>query len=106
MEFVCPKENILLEVYPKLLKYYEKNKDNIDQPPPKALVLNGWVYSTDYQKKLRWEETIRWVEINGCSSLIPNLKDSERYMVDKIVATFIQEKDPYGFDNEHEEEVT
>ena len=96
MEFVCPVVNILHEVYLKLLDCYNENKSTIDQPPPKPLILNGWAFSTDYQKKLRWEETIKWAQTYGCSGLIPTLKDANKYMVDKIIPTFIQEKDPYG----------
>jgi hypothetical protein len=96
MEFVCPKENILHEVYLTLLDYYNKKREFISGPPPKPLVLNGWIYSTDYQKKIRWEETIKWAQTYGCSNLIPILKSGDKYEVAKIVQTFIQEEDPYG----------
>ena len=87
-----------MEIQERLLNFYDENKERIADAPPKALILNGWVYSTDYQKKLRWEETIKWAEDNGCKELIPEIEQVDRYVVDKIEETFIQSEDPYGFD--------
>lgn len=96
MEFVCPKPKIQHQVHLKLLKHYNKNRKTITQRPPTPLILNGWIYSTDYQKKLRWEETLKWAKTYGCDNLIPIIKDADKYEVDKIEQTFAQEEDPYG----------
>lgn len=32
---------------------------------PIPLILNGWVYSTDTDKQIRWRETIKWAESKG-----------------------------------------
>ena len=96
MEFVCPQPLIWNDTHKKLSEFYSKNKERISNPPPIPLILNGWIYSTDYQKKLRWEETIKWAQINDCGYLIPALRGSERYMVNEIKPTLIQEEDPYG----------
>ena len=38
--------------------------------PPTPLILGGWVYKTDEDKKLRWIETIEWAEQNDLAELI------------------------------------
>lgn len=96
MAFVCPQPIIWNSVYTKLSNFYSKNKNVIKTPPPKILILNGWIYSTDYQKKIRWEETLKWAEVNKCNYLIPLLKETEKYIVDKVEQTFIQKEDPCG----------
>ncbi len=99
MEFVCPQPMIWQEIYQRLTIFYLKNKNKIKKGPPKCLILNGWVYSTDYAKKLRWKETVEWAQENGCSELIPELKKAEKYEVNKIEPILIQEEDPYGFND-------
>jgi len=88
------------EIHQRLDDFYQKNKNTIETVPPIPLILNGWIYSTDYQKKLRWEETVKWAQLNGCSNLIPVLGEENKYKVDKIVPTFVQEEDPYGSEQE------
>ena len=98
MEFVCPQPKIWHKVHQRLEDFYQNNKNTVKTAPPIPLILNGWIYSTDYQKKLRWEETIKWAQEYGCSNLIPTLKSDDKYEVTKIIPTFIQEEDPYGSD--------
>lgn len=32
---------------------------------PIPLILNGWVFSSDFEKRVRWQETIIWAEKNS-----------------------------------------
>ena len=41
------------------------------EKPPVPLILAGWNFSEDWQKKDRWLEIIKWANDNGCSDLIP-----------------------------------
>lgn len=81
MKFVCPNPKIWNKVYFHLTEFY-KNNDHIDSPPPKPLILNGWIFSSDLEKKIRWEETIKWTHKYNCTQLIPDIKESDKYKVD------------------------
>jgi hypothetical protein len=54
------------------------------QPPPKPLILAGWAYSSDIEKKERWEETVGWASNNGCQALIDGIPDDEILLCGRI----------------------
>ncbi len=97
MKFVCPNPQIWNEIYSKLTEFYKENYEKIKTPPPIPLILNGWVFSSDLDKKNRWDETIQWAKNHSCLNLIPELKDSEKYTVETMT---IIENDPYGFNED------
>jgi hypothetical protein len=37
---------------------------------PKPLILAGWAFSTDVEKRQRWQETVEWLEARGLAGLI------------------------------------
>ncbi len=47
--------------------------------PPKPLILAGWNFSSDFEKKIRWQETIDWCELHNCSELIDGISEAEWY---------------------------
>ena len=49
--------------------------------PPIPLILGGWNFSGDYEKKAVWEATIKWAEDMGFDQLIPELTDEQCYFV-------------------------
>lgn len=49
-------------------------------PPPKALILAGWAHSADWEKKLRWEETVNWCQEHGCPELTEDIAESDWYL--------------------------
>lgn len=51
MKFVCPNPQIWNEIYSKLTEFYKENHEKIKTPPPIPLILNGWVFSSDLDKK-------------------------------------------------------
>jgi hypothetical protein len=73
--FICPVPNRWNEIYKNLCMAYEqklgqkllKTGTEIfrEDGPPIPLILNGWVYSDDSDKKKRWDETIAWAEKHG-----------------------------------------
>ena len=37
---------------------------------PKPLILAGWAFSSDEEKRRRWEETIQWLNERNLESLV------------------------------------
>ena len=68
------------DVYKELTRFAETH-DCKDTLPPKPLILAGWAYSNDIEKKNRWEETVKWAENNGCQELVGGIRDEEFYFV-------------------------
>jgi hypothetical protein len=80
---VCPLPIRWSEIYQTLFRAYETGRlihRDITEPP-RPLILNGWFFSNDVEKKLAWEETIQWAETNGFSQLIPAMASEEFYSV-------------------------
>ena len=50
--------------------------------PPTPLILNGWAFSTDENKKNRWEETIKWAHINNLEDIILNVDEKDKFYGD------------------------
>jgi len=46
------------------------------------LLLAGWAYSNDIDKRRRWEETIEWATHNGCPDLVA-VAETDFYDVDE-----------------------
>lgn len=80
MIFICPMPSKWNEIYEKLLIYWNKNGVHGNKPPV-PLILNGWVFTNDAEKELRWQETLMWADRNGCRTLIPILLPDEAYCV-------------------------
>jgi hypothetical protein len=97
MEFVCPVPIVWAKVYGSLVNAYN-NGSEIKDPPPKPLILNGWVFSSDLDKKLRWSETIAWANEHSCEDLLPQLTLEEEYRVEQLS---IIVDDPYGTEDEN-----
>lgn len=79
-DFICPNPERWKIIFETLCREYEK-KYSCKLPstvveirnaggPPTPLVLNGWVFSSDLDKALRFTETIHWAEKHGLSNLI------------------------------------
>ena len=70
------------DVY-KRLTHFAETHECVPSLPPKPLILAGWAYSNDIEKKNRWEETVEWAEKNGCLELVGSIPDNEFYSVDE-----------------------
>jgi len=80
---VCPKPALWGKLYLVLHKYAEANVC-IPEHPPRPLVLSGWNYSNDLERKTRWEETVQWATTNNCMDLITGIPESEFYKVEEL----------------------
>ncbi len=83
MIYICPLPRIWNKIYQELLSVWENQVDQ-PKPPPKPLVLHGWGYTNDLEKKLRWEETIKWANMNGLADLTQNIAEKDKYFVTDI----------------------
>jgi len=45
------------------------------------LILAGWAYSNDIEKKRRCEDIVRWAISNGCRDLVDSIPDDSFYFV-------------------------
>ena len=66
-------------VHQRLLKAWTKSGDRAIPEPPRPLILNGWVFSSDSEKQARWAETVRWATRHGLSHLIPDIEQRNSY---------------------------
>ena len=80
MTRICPNPRPWSEAWKHLTRYSEMHKCT-PPLPPKPLILSGWAYSNDNEKKDRWEDTIRWATDNGCAELVNFIPDSDYYFV-------------------------
>ena len=81
--FVCPVPRAWSKAYLRLEKAW-KESGNENSPPPKHLALSGWSYSSDFEKKARWEETVSWAKEHQLDDLIPTLTPEDEYRVDVL----------------------
>lgn len=80
---LCPQPNKWNDIYTEQLKIWEKS-EKVSNKPPTPLILSGWHASDDFQKKQRWEDTIKWCEENDCMYLLEDLKDEDFYTVKEM----------------------
>jgi hypothetical protein len=80
---VCPNPNRWGRIFSNLQRYADVN--NCHPPhPPKPLILSGWIYSNDLERKTRWEETVQWASTNNCLDLVEGIHDSDFYEVEEL----------------------
>jgi hypothetical protein len=46
---------------------------------PKPLILAGWAFSSDAEKRQRWKETVDWLESRGLRGLIESKVEGAWY---------------------------
>jgi hypothetical protein len=78
---VCPQPKVWNDIQNQLLKHARRNHCT-PREPPIPLILGRWVYSSDVEKKRRWEETIDWAGKNGCAELVSNVANEDFYCVE------------------------
>ena len=71
------------DIYMRLLEYAQAHACS-PASPPVPLILNGWVYSNDAAKSVRWEATLAWARTNGCEALVGDIPDADYYVVDQF----------------------
>jgi hypothetical protein len=53
-------------------------------PPPVPLILAGWAYSNDVEKRNRWQETLAWVHHHGLGTLLSDSGDDSMHVVSEL----------------------
>ena len=46
---------------------------------PTPLILAGWNFSSDEEKRQRWADTVKWAERYGLTDRIPPIRDEDWY---------------------------
>lgn len=76
MSPICPNPKVWHSLFEKLASYAASH----DLPlPPKPLILAGWNFSSDLEKQIRWQETIKWCQAHKCSELIDDINEAGWY---------------------------
>lgn len=78
---ICPRPSDWANVHQKLERIARFRKCTPPNPP-KPLILSGWHYSNDIQKRDRWQQTVDWAKKNNCSELIANIPSDNFYRVE------------------------
>ena len=79
MRRICPNPAQWNGVFRLLTSFAKPNPCN-PSSPPKPLILSGWAYNNDVDKKQRWEETMVWATNNKCANLIFSFSDLDFYV--------------------------
>lgn len=80
---VCPLPNKWAQIYTELESEW-RIKGLEGPPPPKPLILAGWNFSNDVEKKNRWTKTIEWAKSKGLEHIVNQLETSGYYIVDEL----------------------
>ena len=81
---VCPNPAVWAKVGKKLLRASGATRFQSPDAPPIPLVLSGWWYTNDLDKKIRWEETTRWAAERGLDHIIDELGTEDFYYTSEI----------------------
>ena len=90
---VCPNPDAWHRVYQRLSTLATDR--GMDPPPPKPLILGGWVFTNDVEKKRRWEETVAWAEARGLESEV-HMAPEDMYAVDELGSRPVSYSDDAG----------
>lgn len=79
---ICPIASEWAKIHRELVEY-SRTKICLPPEPPTPLILAGWAYSNDIDKKNRWQETFDWAVANGCSEFVLAVSDELFYRASK-----------------------
>jgi hypothetical protein len=77
--FICPMPDVWATVHQRLLEVWKRAGDPAIPEPPHPLILNGWVFSSDSEKRARWAATVRWATRHALSHVIPEIEEASAY---------------------------
>ncbi len=80
MKRICPNPIPWNDAFERLTRFAKKQMC-APPLPPSPLILAGWAYSNDAEKKQRWDETVTWADDNGCPELVGAISDGDFYFV-------------------------
>jgi len=79
--YICPRPGDWDKQY-KLLKGACQRRQIDPAGIPVPLILDGWWYSSDADKKERWEAMLAWAEQNGIADLVAPLNSETGFKGD------------------------
>lgn len=59
-----------------MIQYAQHNQLPV---PPKPLILAGWAFSNDHEKKQRWDDTVEYALTHNCKHLIDDIGEENFY---------------------------
>ena len=74
-QFSFPKLQIWIDTHKSFMQEL-KNHPKLPHPP-KFLILQGWGFSSNLEKEIRWKEICAWANEHGLDHLIPKLSDAD-----------------------------
>ena len=77
---VCPIPRKWHAIHQALEKHWRMH-GRPEDPPPKPLILSGWVFSSDFDKLERWKAIEVWAIRNGVEQVIEVKKDEDWHQV-------------------------
>lgn len=78
--YVCPKPKKWLEIQLRLAEFRSAQPNKWTIPDvPMALARAAWGRTSDNEKLVRWQETLKWAKKHGAESMLPELKDADVY---------------------------
>jgi hypothetical protein len=81
METICPDLEHWIHIA-SLLNQAVSNTSRWVPSPPTPLILAGWAFSSDVEKRARWLETVRWAEEWGFTEILQGIKPEMMYEVE------------------------
>ncbi|MBZ0146161.1 MAG: DUF721 domain-containing protein [Pseudorhodoplanes sp.] len=85
---ICPNPIAWNQTFERLTEHATRRLC-VPASPPAPLILAGWAYTNDVEKRQRWEETVAWANANGCAEIINEIADSDYYAVENPSAYII-----------------
>jgi hypothetical protein len=76
--YLCSWPTIWDRIFPELSNLWNTEPKGLP-PPPMALTLEGWNYSSSSQRGERWRETLKWANRHGVDPDILRLDESEKH---------------------------
>jgi hypothetical protein len=78
---ICPNPIPWHELFQQLSRYADSHPCTPARPPT-PLILAGWAFTNDIEKRQRWRETVDWATANGCAALTEAIAERDFYETD------------------------
>jgi len=79
---ICPLPDHWHRVYQTFLEA-ARNSDGKIPDPPRPLILGGWAYSNDVQKREQWNAMVKWAEAWGLQDAVDQLTPDMMHCVER-----------------------
>ena len=78
-QHLCPQLYLWRQIYTSLSEARQA-AGNMDIPmPPQVFNMQGWMLSSDENKRNRWQATVEWAAKYGFSDAIPEIIEEDWY---------------------------